>query len=132
MRVLFVCVHNACRSQMAEAFFNQFAKGATASSAGSKPDAQMDEKTATVMREIGLDISGKKPAGYSAHMGQEFDYVITMGCKESCPVTPKNKTMAWNIEDPKGKELGDYRRVREEVERQVLGLVRELGVKKHT
>ncbi len=128
MRVLFVCIHNACRSQMAEAFFNHLAKGASASSAGSKPDDKIDPKTIEVMKEKGLDIGGKTPSGYSLHMGKQFDYVVTMGCKEDCPITPAGRTIPWNIEDPKGKPVGEYRRVRDMVEQKVLSLIKELGL----
>ncbi|VVB57366.1 Protein ArsC [uncultured archaeon] len=115
---------------MAEAFFNHYAQGATASSAGSRPDGKIDEKTVEVMREKGLELGGKKPAGYAPHMGKQFDYVVTMGCREQCPITPAGRTIAWEVEDPKGKALEDYRRVRDEVEGKVRALAGELGVLK--
>ena len=124
-QVLFVCIENACRSQMAEAFFNKYAKGSRAYSAGSKPAAEIDPATVEVMKENGIDLSGKKPSGFQPHMSKKFDIIVTMGCKGSCPITPKEKTIDWEIENPRGKPIEKYREVRDDIERRVMKLIND-------
>ena len=128
MRILFVCIHNACRSQMAEAFFNHYAAGASASSAGSKPAKQIDSAAVAVMKEKSIDISGKIPQSVEHFRGQKFDYVITMGCGDACPFVAAPHRIDWQIPDPKGKPISEYRRVRDEIEGKILSLIRELGL----
>lgn len=125
-KVLFVCIENACRSQMAEAFFNKYAKGARAYSAGSKPAKEIDPKTVEVMKEKGMDLAGKAPTGFQPHLSRGFDIIVTMGCKDSCPITPKEKTIDWEIENPKGKPVEKYREVQGIIERKVAELAKRL------
>ncbi len=125
-KVLFVCVENACRSQMAEAFFNKHSKGARAYSAGSKPAAEIDPKTVEVMKEKGFDLAGKKPTGFNPHLSKTFDIIVTMGCKDSCPIVPKGTTIDWEIENPKGKPMEKYREVQGIIEKKAIGLAKRL------
>jgi len=122
-RVLFLCVENSCRSQMAEAIFNSLAKNAVAESAGIKPASKVDERAIEVMKEIGIDISNKKPKLLSRD--KEYDIIVTMGCMNGCPVTPKEKTIEWNIPDPKGKDIDEYRKVRDEIRKRIERLIEE-------
>jgi arsenate reductase len=101
-KVLFVCIENACRSQMAEAFFNKYAKNPIAYSAGSDPAKIIDPKTVEVMKEKGIDLTNKKPVSLNSLLSENFDFIITMGCRDVCPITPKEKTIKWDLEDPKG------------------------------
>jgi len=127
-KVLFVCVENARRSQMAEAFLNKLAKGmAVAVSAGAKPAAKVDEKAVEVMKEIGIDITGQRPKALTMKMVEEADMVITMGCgADVCPVVPK-RVEEWKIEDPAGKPIAKFREVRNEVKKRVEKLVETLS-----
>jgi len=120
--VLFVCVENSCRSQMAEAFFNSMAGGG-AESAGISPAEEVDKGAIEVMKEIGIDISGKKPKALVPEMNEKFDFIVTMGCIDGCPVTPREKTIEWNIEDPKGKSIEEYRKARDMIKQKVKKLV---------
>jgi len=126
-KVLFVCVENARRSQMAEALFNKLAKGqAVAISAGDKPASKIDEKTVEVMKEIGIDITKQRPKALTMKMVEEADIAITMGCgADVCPVVPK-QVEEWKIEDPAGKPIAKFREVRAEIKRRVEKLVRIL------
>ncbi len=111
-KVLFVCIENSCRSQMAEALFNSMAKNAVAESAGLKPAERVDETAVKVMREIGIDISNKKPRMLSQEMNEKLDVIVTMECIYACPVMLREKTIEWNIADPKGKGIEEYRMAR--------------------
>lgn len=122
-KILFLCTENSCRSQMAEAIFNSMAKNAKAESAGIKPASKVDEKAIEVMKEIGIDISNKKPKMLAGK--EEFDIIVTMGCIDGYPPTPKEKTVEWNIPDPKGKDIEEYRRVRDEIKSRIEKLLRE-------
>ena len=126
-KVLFVCVENARRSQMAEAFFNKLAKGqAVAVSAGAKPASKVDAKAVEVMKEIGIDITEQKPKALTMKMVEEVDVVITMGCgADVCPIVPK-RVEEWKIEDPAGKPIAMFREVRNEIRKMVEKLVRAL------
>lgn len=126
-KVLFVCVENARRSQMAEALFNKLAKGqAVAVSAGDKPASKVDEKAVEVMKEIGIDITKQRPKALTMKMVEEADMVITMGCgADVCPVVLK-RVEEWKIEDPAGKPVAKFREVRDEIERRVEKLVKIL------
>ncbi len=125
-KVLFVCRENACRSQMAEGFFNTFATNAWAKSAGIYPAKEADPMAIKVMKEYGVDISQEKPKILKSKMNDEFDYIITMGCIDSCPVTPKEKTIEWDIEDPKGKPIEKYRDIRDMIKHHVEELIDEV------
>ena len=126
-KVLFVCVENARRSQMAEAFFNKLTKGrAFAFSAGDRPASKVDEKAVEVMKEIGIDITEQKPKALTTKMVEEADMVITMGCgADVCPVVPK-RVEEWKIEDPAGKPIAKFREVRNEIKERVGKLVKAL------
>jgi len=125
--VLFVCVGNAGRSQMAEAFFNQAAGGkARALSAGTKPASAVDPRTVEVMREVGIDISGNKPKALTMEMLEQADRVITMGCgvEGVCPASFV-QTEDWQLEDPKGQPIEEVRRIRDEIRARVLRLLQK-------
>ena len=126
--VLFVCVGNAGRSQMAEAFFNQLAgEKARAVSAGTKPAGAVDPKTIEVMREVGIDISAAKPKALTMEMLEQADRVITMGCgvEGVCPASFA-RTEGWQLEDPKGQPIEEVRRIRDEIRARVLKLLDRL------
>ena len=115
--VLFVCVGNAGRSQMAEAFFNRLANGrARAISAGTKPAGAVDAQTIEVMREVGIDISRAKPKALTMEMLDQADRVVTLGCgvEGVCPASFV-ETEDWQLEDPKGKSIEEVRRIRDEI-----------------
>jgi arsenate reductase len=123
--VLFVCVGNAGRSQMAEAFFNRLAGGkARAVSAGTKPASAVDHKAVEVMREAGIDISRNKPKALTMEMLEQADRVITMGCRAEgvCPASFV-ETEDWQLEDPKGKPIEEVRRIRDEIRARVLSML---------
>ena len=126
-KVLFVCVENARRSQMAEAFLNKLARGeAVAVSAGDRPASKVDEKAVEVMKEIGIDITEQRPKALTMKMVEEADVVITMGCgADVCPVVPK-RVEEWKIEDPAGKPIAKFREVRNEIRKRVEKLVETL------
>ncbi len=126
-KVLFVCIENSCRSQMAEALFNAMAKDARAESAGTNPADRVDDIAIEVMKEVGIDISNKKPRVLTQEMNEKFDVIVTMGCIDACPITPKEKTIEWNIPDPKGKGVKEYRRVRDELKEKIEHLLQELN-----
>ena len=128
--VLFVCVHNSGRSQMAEAFFDQLAQGkARALSAGTDPADSVDPAVVKVMQEVGIDLSAKKPKALTSEMVNQADKVVTMGCgvEEMCPATWV-ETEDWELEDPKGRPLEQVRRIREEIKTRVLKMLRSLEV----
>ena len=123
--VLFVCVGNSGRSQMAEAFFNQAAGDkARAMSAGTKPASAVDPRTVEVMREVGIDISAARPKALTTEMLEQADRVVTMGCGAEgvCPASLV-ETEDWQVEDPKGKPIEDVRRIRDEIKAGVARLL---------
>ena len=123
--VLFVCVGNSGRSQMAEAFFNHMAGGkARAISAGTKPASAVDPQTVEVMREVGIDIGAAKPKALTMEMVEQADRVVTMGCGAEgvCP-TSFVETEDWQLEDPKGKSLEEVRQIRDEIRTRVMMLL---------
>ncbi len=128
--VLFVCVHNSGRSQMAEAFFNQLAMGkAQAFSAGTQPADKVNPVVVEAMREVGIDISNNKPKGLTMDMVEKADRMITMGCgAEAGAVCPASfiQTEDWTLEDPKGKSLEQVRKIRDEIRDRVIGLLKEM------
>lgn len=126
-KVLFVCVENSARSQMAEAFFNRMARTARAESAGTKPAAAVNPMAVKVMREVGIDISAAKPKKLTLEMLEAADRVITMGCisGELCPASLV-PTEDWKIEDPAGKSIEKFREIRDLIRAKVEHLVGEL------
>ena len=126
--VLFICVHNSGRSQMAEAFFNQMAKGkAKAISAGSQPDNQVNPVVDKAMQEVGIDISHNKPKLLTLETMEGITLAITMGCEGACPLTIV-KTRDWGLQDPKNKPIEEVRKIRDEIKGKVQGLLKELGI----
>ncbi len=126
MKVLFVCVENSCRSQMAEAWFNALSRKGRASSAGTNPAYEVDPLAVKVMDEVGISMAGRKPKVLTPEIADDFDVIVTMGCGSAralCPNFP-GKTIEWSIEDPKGKGLEKYREVREEIRKKVEELIK--------
>ncbi|MEM3459238.1 MAG: arsenate reductase ArsC [Candidatus Bathyarchaeia archaeon] len=129
-KVLFVCVENAGRSQMAEAFAHHYGKGKIeAVSAGTMPSKEVNQVVVQAMREKGIDISRNKPKLLSTKMVQEADMIIVMGCGAEgiCPAPLLNKVTDWELEDPKGKPIEKVREIRDEIERRVKKLVLKLS-----
>jgi len=126
--VLFVCVENSCRSQIAEAFFNSLApKDLRAISAGTRPSDKVNPQAVDVMKEAGLDISAKKPKLLTSEMIEKADRIITMGCgADVCPARFLPKIEDWKIEDPAGQPLEKFREVRNEIRRRVMKLIDEM------
>jgi arsenate reductase len=117
MNVLFVCVQNAGRSQMAQALFE--ARGGTARSAGSSPAARVHPEVVDAMREQGVDLSGRVPRGLDRSDVEWADLVVTMGCGDACPYIPGKRYVDWELPDPAGKPLDEVRAVRDEIARRV-------------
>jgi len=126
-KVLFVCTENACRSQIAEAFFNQISKTAMASSAGTKPALCVNPLAVEVMKEVGIDLANAKPKLLTLEMLDAADKVITMGCAvgDVCP-SAMVETEDWGIDDPVGKPIEEFRRVRDVIRKKVAQLVIDL------
>lgn len=123
-RVLFVCVENACRSQMAEGFARHYGGGRwQVFSAGSRPAAAVDPQAIAVMRERGIALGTPRPKGLAELPDVEYDVVVTMGCGEACPAVRAKRHEAWTIPDPKGMPLEGYRQVRDTIERHVRDLL---------
>jgi protein-tyrosine-phosphatase len=127
-KILFVCVENAGRSQMAEAFANHYLKGKlVASSAGVMLADRVDPTVVEAMKEKGIDISMKKPKLLTMKMVEEADQVVTMGCsvEKLCPAPLLKRVIDWGLEDPKGKPVERARQIRDEIERRVQKLINE-------
>jgi arsenate reductase (thioredoxin) len=125
--ILFLCVHNAGRSQMAAAFArNMSGDRIIVHSAGSHPGETLNEAVVSAMSEVGLDISDESPKKLTGEMGRRADVIVTMGCGDSCPVYLGKRYVDWELEDPKGKDLETVRLIRDEIERRVSDLIEEL------
>ena len=125
--VLFVCIQNAGRSQLSEALFNRAAAGRhEARSAGSAPGDHVHENVAAVLAELGIDVSGRVPHGLTQADAEWADVVVTMGCGDACPYVPGVRYVDWELPDPAGRPLAEVRMLRDEIERRVGGLIREL------
>jgi len=126
--ILFVCNENSARSQIAEGFFNNLNKNFeyVGISAGLKAAESIKPLAVEVMKEKGIDISNQKPKNLTFEMIENAERIITMGCIKSCPAAPPEKTMDWELEDPAGKPIEFYRRIRDEIEKRVGKLVEEL------
>src|SRR5258708_32668090 len=119
-KILFVCIENSCRSQMAEGWAKKFNDGTwEIRSAGSKPSGKVNPDAVTVMREVGVELSIQSSKGLPNPSEGPWDYVITMGCGDACPHLPAKNHLDWNLEDPKGKPLDFFRNVRDEIGRRV-------------
>ena len=126
-RVLFVCTHNAGRSQMAEALFEQAAQGRhAAASAGIAPADHVHPEVIEVMRELGLDVADRRPQLLTDELAERADVVVTMGCGDQCPFIPGKRYIAWELEDPKGRPVEEVRGTRDEIARRVGMLLAEL------
>jgi len=125
--VVFVCLHNAGRSQMAEALFARAAAGRhSAASAGTTPAARVHPEVVEVMREVGVDLADRAPRRLTRELAEPADVLVTMGCGDECPVIPGKRYLDWELEDPKGRPVGAVRATREDIARRVERLVREL------
>ncbi len=125
--VLFVCVHNAGRSQMAAALLDRHAGGRVhVRSAGSTPSGEIDPAVVTVMDEIGLDLSEAFPKPLTTEVVQAADVVITMGCGDACPIFPGKRYLDWELPDPAGRSVDEVRPIRDEIEGRVRSLLSEL------
>lgn len=127
--VLFLCIHNAGRSQMALGFFQHYAgPAAIGTSGGSEPASEVNAIAIAAMAEKGIDIAKEYPKPWTAVGLQAADAIITMGCGDECPYYPGKRYEDWELEDPKGKTLEDVRPIRDDIERRVLGLIESLGI----
>ena len=127
-RVLFVCLHNAGRSQMSRAFFAEIAQGAhEARSAGTSPADRVHPEVVEAMREVGIDLSSETPRKLTDELAEWADVVVTMGCGDQCPHIPGRRYVGWDLPDPKGMPAAGVRRVRDEIRRRVRELARDLS-----
>jgi len=127
--VLFVCVHNAGRSQMAAALLDHYAKGrVVVRSAGSTPADEIDPAVSAVMGEVGLDLSRDFPEPLTTEAVEDADLVISMGCGDACPIFPGKRYLDWDLPDPAGKPLEQVRPIRDDIAHRVRGLMAELGL----
>jgi arsenate reductase len=128
-RVIFACLHNAGRSQMAAAFFNLTADPAkaVAISAGTQPGERVHPEVLAVMREVGIDLSSARPRKLTSELVQGASLLVTMGCGDECPVVPGARRDDWPLADPKGQPLGFVRNIRDEIRRRVFALMSAEG-----
>jgi arsenate reductase len=126
-KIVFICVENARRSQMAEGFAEALGReDVEVYSAGSNPSSQIDPSVIEVMKEKGIDLSGKRPKSLNELPSMEMDYLVTMGCEETCPAVWAKKIIEWEIPDPKGKPIDEIRRIRDMLEAKVKMLLEEV------
>ena len=124
---LFVCLHNAGRSQMSAALFERASGGRhDALSAGTTPAERVHPEVVEVMRELGIDVSGRVPRKLTRELAERADVVVTMGCGDECPYVPGKRYVDWDLEDPKGRPLAEVRATRDDIARRVDALVAEL------
>jgi arsenate reductase len=125
--VLFVCLHNAGRSQMSQALLERAAGGRhTALSAGTTPAERVHPEVVEVMSELGIDLSEHRPRLLTHELAAQADVVVTMGCGDACPYIPGKRYLDWDLPDPKGRPIPEVRATRDEIDRRVHALVREL------
>ncbi len=130
-RVLFVCLHNAGRSQMSQALFELAAAGRhTAMSAGTTPAERVHPEVVQVMREIGVDLADRRPQLLTRELAEQADLIVTMGCGDQCPYIPGKRYIDWDLPDPKGRPIAEVRATRDDIERRVTALDAELDAKK--
>jgi len=130
VKLLFVCVENSCRSQMAEGFVRNIITSQRRSnlevhSAGSIPSGGINPMAVDIMKERGIDISNQESKGLDALPKDKFDIIVTMGCGDNCPTVFAKKRIDWQIKDPKGASIEIFREVRDEIEEKVLELLRK-------
>jgi arsenate reductase len=121
-RVLFVCIQNAGRSQMAQALLERLAPAHEARSAGSRPAALVHPEVITAMSELGIDLSERTPHRLDRDDMEWADVVVTMGCGDECPYIPGKRYVDWELDDPAGRPIDEVRRIRDEIERRVADL----------
>lgn len=127
MNVLFVCLHNAGRSQMSAALFEGAAGGRHgAESAGTTPGERVHPEVVEAMREIGVDLADKIPQLLTNEFAERADVIVTMGCGDACPYLPGKRYIDWQLPDPKGRPIEEVRRLRDDIERRVVELANEL------
>jgi arsenate reductase (thioredoxin) len=127
VNVLFVCLHNAGRSQIGAALFERAAAGRHhAQSAGTTPAERVHPEVVEAMNERGIDLSETKPQLLTIELAEQADVVVTMGCGDACPYIPGKRYIDWNLPDPKGRPIADVRRLRDDIERRVVELAPEL------
>jgi arsenate reductase len=125
--VLFVCVHNAGRSQMAAALLDRYGQGRVrVGSAGSEPADSLNPAVVEAMREVGVDLAAARPKALTDELARDVDVVVTMGCGDTCPVYPGKRYLDWELSDPAGKTVEEVRPIRDEIDRRVRGLLAEL------
>ena len=125
--VLFVCLHNAGRSQMSQALFERAADGRhSAESAGTTPGDRVHPEVVEAMAELGVDLSGRTPRTLDRDAAGQADVVVTMGCGDECPYIPGTRYLDWDLPDPKGRPLEEVRGIRDDIGRRVAALVAEL------
>ena len=125
--VLFVCLHNAGRSQMSQALFERAAGGRhQAASAGTAPAGRLHPEVVEVMREVGVDLSGRTPSGLTPEHAEWADIVVTMGCGDQCPYVPGRRYLDWDLPDPSGRPVEQVRAIRDEIADRVSELARTL------
>jgi arsenate reductase len=125
--VLFVCLHNAGRSQMSRALFEQAAGDEhTAASAGTAPAERVHPEVIEVMRELGIDLADRRPRLLTRELAADADIVVTMGCGDECPYIPGKRYIDWDLPDPKGRPLNEVRAIRDDIDRRVSELIDEL------
>ncbi|MFA5157369.1 MAG: arsenate reductase ArsC [Candidatus Omnitrophota bacterium] len=126
-KILFVCIENSCRSQIAEGFGRYFGKDVLEPySAGSRPSGEINPTAVAVMAEIGIDISHQQSKGFADLAVKDFDYAITLGCKDTCPFVPADRHIEWQIEDPKGKDIEFFRRTRDQLKTKIIDFIESL------
>ena len=124
---LFVCLHNAGRSQMSQALFERAAEGRhRALSAGTTPGDRVHPEVVEVMRELGIDLADRIPKALTTELAEQADVVVTMGCGDECPYIPGKRYLDWDLEDPKGRPVDEVRATRDDIDRRVRELVEEL------
>jgi arsenate reductase len=125
--VLFVCLHNAGRSQMSQALFERAANGRhTALSAGTTPGERVHPEVVAVMRELGIDLADRRPELLTRDLAQQADIVITMGCGDQCPYIPGKRYLDWDLPDPKNRPVDEVRTIRNDISERVHTLLTEL------
>jgi arsenate reductase (thioredoxin) len=124
---LFVCLHNAGRSQMSAALFERAAAGRhRALSAGTTPGERVHPEVVEVMRELGIDLAGRTPQRLTRELAEQADVVVTMGCGDECPYIPGKRYLDWDLPDPKGRPVEEVRATRDDIARRVEDLVADL------
>jgi arsenate reductase (thioredoxin) len=130
--VLFVCLHNAGRSQMSQALFERAVAGRhTALSAGTTPAERVHPEVVEAMREVGIDLSDRRPQLLTRELAEQAGVVVTMGCGDACPYIPGKRYLDWELPDPKGRPLEEVRATRDDIEQRVNALAAELDRGSH-